>query len=272
MPPPVAAKPQAAEPPAPAPAKVETKTEPTAGGKPCCAITLPPTVFDWLPVACFIAILFLTLLPWVRYAPGGESYISQNAWFAAFNMDLWSEPDKLKWEAREFDEKETPVTSQLNMNGWTLIYLLLLLASIVVGTACAVFPLVRPKLSLKIPPVAERFLPWRSGLVLLLALGGILFLSMQIVVGFSLENQLKDRFEKREDRLDKALKDVDKDKKEDFGMRNNYLKHVWRDGLRRTTALTLVYLLQFLAIVTSALSLWLTIRGDRPPMRAVFYG
>jgi hypothetical protein len=262
---------QVPPPSAPSSVEAEPKTQASAE-RPCCAVSLNARIFDWIPVASFILILFLTLFTWVRYAPGGYTLYSQNAWQAAFNGGS-ADTDGLDLYARVYDDKDTPaLEKQLNMNGLTLVYLFLLFVSIGVAVACAAYPLVRPHVSMKIPPQVELFLPWRGALVVLLGLAGIFFLTLQVMFAFSLESKLKDRFEKRQERAEKNIKEAPEKDRRDLRKQLEIEDAVQRDSLRRSNAFTLVYLLQLLALVSSGIGLWLTVRGDKPPLRAVFYG
>src|SRR5262249_6017431 len=77
-----------------------------ASDHPFCSVSLHPFVIDWIPALCFVLILFLTLFPWVRYAPGGYTLYSQNAWQAAFNGGS-EDIDGLDIDAKR-DASDTP--------------------------------------------------------------------------------------------------------------------------------------------------------------------
>jgi hypothetical protein len=253
------------------PEREEAPTEPAGAEKPCCRLTIDPRALDWIPVACFFLILLLTVFTWVRFGWNGFTLFSQNAWQAAFN-DVSDNTDGLGGIGIGNDVDKVTFMRQLSMNWWTLIYLILLFISLGVAIICAVFPLVRPRLGLKIPAQVERFLPWRGALVVLVALAGIFFLTAQVLFGFSLENQIKNNLESDMEKNEKALKSLPEKERAAQSKQLELAYAIGRDGIRRSAAFTLVYLLQLLAIITAGASLALALRGNRPPWRVAFYG
>lgn len=228
-------------------------------------------MFDWIPVVCFFLILILTLFTWVRFGYSGFTLFSQNAWQAASNL-VSDNTDGLEGIGFGNDVDKVTLTRQLSMNWWTLFFLILLFISLGIAILCAAFPLVRPRLALKIPPQVERFLPWRSALVVLLALAGIFFLTAQVLFGFSLENQIKNNLDTEMEKREKELKGRPEKERAAQSKQLELEYAITRDGLRRGAAFTLVYLLQLLAIVSAGASLALALRGNRPPWQVAFYG
>ncbi len=259
------------EPAPPLPEREEAAPEPAGAEKPCCRITFDPRVFDWIPVACFFLILILTLFTWVRFGYSGFTLFSQNAWQAAFNS-VSDDTEGLGGMGAVDDTDSNTLKRQLNMNWWTLFYLILLFLSLGLAIVCAILPLVRPRVSLKIPDQVERFLPWRSALVVVLALARIFFLTAQVLFGFSLENQIKNNLDSTMEKNEKALKSLPEKERAAVSKGLELQNAIGRDGIRRGGAFTLVYLLQLLAIIGAGASLALALRGNRPPWRVAFYG
>jgi hypothetical protein len=253
--------------PAPAAPDVAETPPPSQPDRPCCTLRLDPRPIHWLPLACFVLIFILSFFPWVRFAPGGYTLFVQSGWQAAF--DGGSEEEDLlnrEWAQLASDEDPEEFHKALNVNGFTLLYLLLI--SFLTLPAALAAPLL-PYLPLKLPPAVKPYLPWRAGAVAVLALAGVFLLSLQMFFGFSAENQVRSRIEPRLEKERKALKDQ-KDSRL-VRQRIEMERALFLDSLRRTFWLTLVYLLQIAGMAAAALSLWLELRGRRPPVRLVCY-
>jgi hypothetical protein len=247
---------------------VETPATPAAPARPCCEFSLNQRIVDWLPFGCFFLILILTLFTWVRFAPGGYTIYSQNGWQAAFNGG-WEDDDAERL-LREISTRDDSfdLGKDLSVNFLTLIYLIpILFLTLAAALACAIFPYLR----VKIPPAVKRYLPWRAGVTAAFALIGLFLLSLQVLFGFSLEHKVQDRIDRK---IDEIKKERDKDSKGDRKTdrpKVEVMRTLVDDGQRRSHAMSLIYLLQLLGLATAALSLWLTLRGERKPPRVVFY-
>src|SRR5205823_6397774 len=129
------------------------------------------------PVALFL-VLVLTCFAWTGVYPGGVPSAWQNAWQATYGG--WSfDPDVIK--------KHVPFVPG-SEPGWhflLIFYLLLLLPTLLVTVGCLALAFVPHS---KLPPAVYPILPWRWGIVAALNLILLLFLALQLVLGFSLED------------------------------------------------------------------------------------
>ena len=142
------------------------------------------------PVALLI-VLVLSFFAWTGLYPGGVADVTQNMWQAAFggysvDTDI-GDPFSTKK-----DETATPMPfgggdlkpNAPGLNILLLFYLLLFIPTLVVTAACVALAFVPPSATAALHAV----LPWRWGIVAVLNLILLLFLVLQMVFGFSLEN------------------------------------------------------------------------------------
>jgi len=121
------------------------------------SIWLSPRVLPWVALGAFAVVFFFTLLPWIRMRRVFDQTTgAQEAWEAAFGTQA---------------------------NGLLILYLLLLILVLLLAIAAVVLP----ALTASLPPGAQRLLPWRWGLVAAVALLAYLFLVVQVLVGFRVE-------------------------------------------------------------------------------------
>jgi hypothetical protein len=214
------------------------------------AVWLSPRVLPWVAPACLLLVFFLQCFNWVGLYPGGVPAATQNAFQAAFGS-YTPDGDMQKDYAQAFDdEKYKP-----GVNVLTIFYLLLFFLLVLPLTAAAVVIGLVP---VKIPPAVEPILPWRWLIVAGANLFLFLFLGLQLLLGFSLENRYADWVDKQVET--KGTKTTQQQKL-DAAQKGILMSH-----LEHTFALRLAVFLHLLAIVCAALMFWLNRRGTHRPL------
>jgi hypothetical protein len=177
-----------------------------AGYQRTATIWISPRVAPWIAPVAMVVVLVLSFFPWLNVfiRPASDDAKSTvqgtSAWSLAFG-------DK--------------------MNGLTLLYLLLMLAAVVLAMAVVILP----RASLRLPPVVQQFMLWRSEIVGGVALLAFVVLVIQLLIGFNQETN-----------KDNVLPI--------YGYRTLWLR--------------LAVLAQFLAVLGAGLELWLAVRKSRP--------
>jgi hypothetical protein len=231
------------------------------------SLHLDPRILRWVPPAALIIVLLLTFFPWLGLYPGGKGLYVQNGWQTAFGFGSTPNAELLQ-TITGFDKPK--LDNDVSASGALLFYLIVVLLPTV---ALVVLNAVSTVTPMRMPPVLERILRWRSALAVGVALLGFLLLVLQVAMGFSLENVVA---QKNQQQTDEAIKTAEQNnspgsKDPDFPdmVRNLGLT---RYGLERKTPYRLAVCLHFLALVCLALELWLERRGaDRPLPQVVFY-
>jgi hypothetical protein len=205
-----------------------------------------PRVLPWVITVGLVLVFVLSFFSWVGVYPGGVSLASQSAWQAAFGGI--SVDKDLEKTAEEFGVPEKPGANVLLILFLLLFFLPVLLLS--------VFALVWDLVPLNLPPALQQMKSWRWGLVGMLDLVAFLFLGLQLLVGFSLENKVREALDKKFESQRKAAKDEDQKK---LDMAEGIMLQ-----LRRTFWLRLSVFLLLLVIVCAALDFWISRRGKKP--------
>jgi hypothetical protein len=213
------------------------------------------------PVALFL-VFVLTFFPWVGVYPGGVADAWQNAWQAtvggySFDPDVVGAVPPFK-----VAEKGAEKTVEPGYNVLLIFYFLVFIPTLVIAVGClALTFLPAPKL----PPALSPILPWRWGIVAGLNLILLLFLALQLVLGFSLVNNvlaatdsdITARAEKREAGVTTTTQ-----------ARHDAIdRGLIRQELRRTIWLDLVVFLHLVALAGAGLMFWINRRGSRPAPR-----
>jgi hypothetical protein len=214
-------------------------------------------VVPWVAPVCLVLIFFLQLPSWVGIYPGGVPWVTGNAWQAAFNfyshdhdldrplMRAFVDADKEGDKVKDY----SPGVSAL-----LIFYLLVLFFPTLAVTIASV---ALPFIPVKMPPAAERILPWRWGIVAAANLVLFLFLGLQLVVGFSVESKFSDDVNKQVEKQKAQKTDEIKQADGERGIKLSYLS--------TTFWLKLVVLLHLVAILFSLLAFWATQRGSQRP-------
>jgi len=213
------------------------------------SMSLNPKVLPWIAPVCLLLVFFLQFFDWAGLYPGGEPAAVGNAWRIAFGVYA-VDGDLKSFVPFAEDERYKPGVSIL-----TIFYLLLFFPVLAVTVASVVIPMI----SVKWPPQVENLMPWRWGIVAAANLIVFLFLGLQLLLGFSLENRYHDW--------------VNETKREAKGTpttQERKLADVTRgellERLRYTFWLRLVVLLHLSASISSALMVWMDRRGPYRPL------
>jgi hypothetical protein len=231
---------------------------PPPGYSHTASLRLSPQVVPWVAPAAFAVIFLLLFFPWNGAYPGGYGVYTQDAW-----QGMWGgfSTDPVGDEVLGIKDA---IRAQIRVSFSTILYLLLLLASLVMTWAL----LVLPRGHWQVPPVVRQLLPWRPLIVLGLAVLTFLLLLIPLTSGFSLEDALVavvDKDRKMGEELEKA---TTPEKKQQARIKRGEQLGGFNPG--RTVWLDLAVLCHVAAVAGAGLDLWLHRRGTRPPPRIDF--
>jgi ABC-type sugar transport system permease subunit len=244
---------------------------PPAGYTKTATVTLSPAVLQWVPPVALFLVLILSFFAWDGYHPGDVPVISQSGWTALWGgyttepyTELISPIEEWKTRNESKGEKDRGPDPRPGWSVLTLFYLVLLIPTLVVAGACVALPFMK---NVKLPTQVDQILPWRWGIVTALSAILLLFLCLQLLVGFSLETNLtawKDHqiAQRKAARSKTAGSDTRlKEEKRDDAERGMFV-----DSLRRTFWLKFTVVLQLLALICAALMFWIGQRGEGRPL------
>jgi hypothetical protein len=227
----------------------------TAGYARKFSIQLNPQVLPWIPAVALFLVFILTFFNWVGMYPGGVSAVTQNAWQAmigSVSTDQVYESDLNKFD-RAVD---TPSFSFL-----TFFYLITFLGVLFVTAAI----LAANQLKIQLPPQIQSLWQWRFLIIAGLSLIPLFFLFLQGLAGFPLESKQRTKAASQFEEQRKAAKTEDKAKKVEILEGEEYAKV----ALKRTSARSLVVLLQLVASISALLAFWVERRGPSRPLPRV---
>ncbi len=243
---------------APAPPRapsVERSSPPpsTPGYQHTRTLWLSPRVVPWIAPVCLFLLFVLLFFPWLGMYPGGVQVYTQTGWGVAFG-GFWSNP---VWE------KVNSLASEKNPPGVSVPMIFYVLVLLLLGLPVAVISVLMNVAPQTLPPAVQRFKPWRltgvAGIVLLTTV----FLVLQLLLGFSLENTLQGLATKQvESELERARTPEEKETVD--LKRAQYLSQF---NLRTTPWLRLAVYAHLIALAGVGLDFWLQRRGTRPPPR-----
>jgi hypothetical protein len=189
---PVVAEPVVTASAAPAPAETALAAQ-TASAAPAVGhyrqrleAAFSPRVLPWIAFACLGIVFILTFFSWAGYYPGGYPVATQNAWQAAFGSYSW-DPDLVKVPPLSNADGKDQI--QPGANGLLIVFILLFLLALI----AAIFTAVVSSVPVALPPAIERLRPWFGAIVNVLIALALLFLVLQLFMGFSLTNRIRDR-------------------------------------------------------------------------------
>lgn len=231
----------------------------TAGYQRVFTVTFSPKVLMFVPPVAIVLIFFFQFLPWVGVYPGGVPAVTQSAWGAAFG-GYTEDPDMrtvfkipTEEEIKKDPDKVKDIRSGVNV--LTIFYLLLFLPTLVVTVGCLALNYTHINLPKGLTPL----LPWRWGIVAAANLLLFLFLALQILLGFSLENKVRESYDAGTPKKETMNTVEQKVAEATHGMHLAYL--------HRTVWLRLTVWLHVLAILCAALVFWSGRHENRPPPR-----
>jgi hypothetical protein len=208
---------------------------------------ISPEVVQWIAPACLVLSFLLTFFSWNGAYPGGYGVYTQGAWGAlagSFSTDPVGEKVLQLDPEKPLDKTTARLRDQVHSNWLLLLYLPL----IFVTAALAVLFTLYPMLNINIPPNLEQYLPFRMGLITVLALLLFLMLGLQSLNGFGLENALAQRA-RSEVKVNMPDRPTDEEVKQFEIMEGTQLGK-W--NVRHTFALRLALLCNVVAAVAAA--------------------
>jgi hypothetical protein len=175
--------------------------QPVAGYQHLYSLWIKPQVVKWVPPVALTIVFVLQFAPWVvvPMRPGGNAVLVEHiltGWQTGFGT---------------------------YNNGFGLVFTLAFLLSLVAAVAAVILPEVPPD---RLHPRLHQALPWRAAIVFGLTAFAFLFLALEIVSGFGVENEPS------------------------FG----------------TGWFRLAVLAEIVAVVAAGLEWWLTLRGPQQPL------
>ena len=219
-----------------------------------------PEILQWLAPVCLGLAALLTLFSWNGSYPGGFAAYTQSAWGAAFG-GFSSDPVAEKVMGLNPDKPPEGETRLRDLVGWNPL-MLLFLPLVFVAFALSVLVTVYPMLKIKPPPQLEPLLPFRMALVAVLSLFAIVLLTLQLLIGFGLENGLERKAKAAKVPLadNATTEEVTKHEIEQGLILGRY-------GVRHTTWLRFESLALAIAALSAAGTFAITRRTDRPHPR-----
>jgi hypothetical protein len=248
-----------------APHQVFTEAEPSYPSTPTpegyqrkYTIWFSPKYLQYVaPVALFL-IFVLMFFPWLGVYPGGVADAWQNGWQAPFGG--WSSDPDVVVAVPPFKTGEK--TTEPGWNVLLIIYLLLLIPTLLIALGCLAWVFVP---SVKLPAAAHPILPWRWGIVAGLDLILLLFLVLQLILGFSLVNNVLNA--KNSEIADQAATRTAGVTTTQQARQDDIDRGLVRQKLRQTIWLDLVVFLHLVALAGAGLMFCINRRGARPAPR-----
>jgi hypothetical protein len=229
-----------------------------------------PRVLQWVPGVSLFLVFILLFSPWLGIYPGGVPYVTQNG-FQALSGGYTEDPDlrdtlgkrggfKMATEEelkanKDRDDKHKIKDNRPGFSVLLLFFILLLIPSLVIAVGSVVVPL----LQVNVPPAVAQFMPWRFGIVAGLTAVLLLFLGLQLVLNFSLENRFKEYVNDNPDLKTENKNTVDL-------KRIEVARGTLLSSLERTFWLRLTVFLVLLALVSAVFVFWMSKRGEHRPM------
>jgi hypothetical protein len=249
----VAPAPELATVSAPAPSTAPS-TAPPEGYRHTRTVWFSPKVLPWIAPVCVVLIFILQFFTWVCVCPGGEEMIGANAWGATFaggtsNMDLQRTPIVGKLLN---PESPNPIA------GVSVLSIFYILPFVLVVLPVTVASIVLDRVPVKLPPAAQKVMPWRWGIVAALNLVFYLFLLLQMALGFALETNYNTWV--------KTTYSVPDTAQTPEKLVNKATQGMAYEALRYATAMKLAVLLHLVTIGSSALMFWVDRRGPNRPL------
>jgi hypothetical protein len=220
-----------------------------------------PHVLQVVAALSALTVFVLSFFPWVGRYPGGVPLATQSAWQAAFGAEtvdkelLKKLPPALRLGTGGKSEEAVGVS------GMMILFVLLLIATLLVTLAAAVWNLA----PVALPARLQALKPWRWGIAAVLLLLTLLVLVLQEVSGFHLETRAAAEVDKALDAQQKRATAAGTESAE--AKLAAVQRGVKLGQLQRTAALCWATGLSALALACALLVFWVERRGSRPPPR-----
>jgi len=270
-----AAPPLGAAPAPPPPPPFPAAAPPPVGDYTCrCACTLNPTIVRWTPLVCLaliFVIMLLPFMPWVGIYYGPKMIARQSGAGVAFGGQTEYKEKALEeftkqYALGELDDQGKP-KDPINpgVGVITLLYFILLILTVVAAAGAQLLPLLNPSL-------AQKLNPWTQLTTVGLGFLLFLFIVLQAIFSFPLENQLRNRVK---DASAKEIKRIQDDPNRPDQQKQQQIERIqegaaWLETLvQRRFGLWLVLLLNLVAFAAALTDMWLRRRIGKPPPRLV---
>jgi len=243
-------------------------TIPQAGYTRSCSLPFSPAVLRWVPPVALFLVFVLQFFPWVGIYPGGVAAVTQSAWGAAFGgysedpdmkkrfKTYMTDEELEKANKRRKDQDKPPFEDpRPGVSLLTLFYLLLFIPTLVLAIGSIVLLFLKQPL----PPVVQQLLPWQWSIHAGLNAVLLLFLILQLLLNFSLENNFKAFLDSRETKKKDSM--TTEERKYAEAERGMAL-----EALHRTNWLRVAVFLHLLAAVSAGLVMWVDKRGPAHPV------
>jgi hypothetical protein len=250
---PAAAAPPASVTTGPAPAPAAPARD---GYRRTASVVLSPRVLPWVAAGSLFLVFILLFFPWVGRFPGGHAVYTQSGWGAAFGSYSLDEvyENKAKLPLVHLPPGEGPGFSVM-----LFFFLLFFLAALALAVAAAALPHLH---NVKLPPAAERLLPWRWALAAGVTLVALLFLLSQFLTGFRLEQQTHAQVAKAMEGYSANAKTPE----ERMVVEIVEGELLGAQALRRTFYLRLSLVLLVVTVLAAGGTHWLLQRGEGRPL------
>jgi hypothetical protein len=220
-----------------------------------------------VPVGALALVFLLQLFfPWVGIYVGGTAIATQGPWGAALAI-LNPEKSKLNDEFSKYlneekmkdarEDKKNVEDPRPGVSFLMLFYVLLFIPTLLVTAAVAALPFVKAPL----PPALQQFLPWRWAAVAGINAVVLLFLGLQMVLNFSLENSVAAHV--------KSLPTSELGSRQDSDDVIEARREMKVNMVHRTVWLKLAFVLHILGTAAAALVFWIDKRGPSQPTPAL---
>lgn len=216
---------------------------------------LSPRLLAWLAPLCLLAIFGLLFLPWVGMYPAGISAVTQTGWNAAFG----GYSDNEVW--RDANREDLDYLKNLKLSLMLVFYLLILLPTLVIAIGSTLIHL--RLVPVELPPSLAGSWSYRPLLVALLCLAGLVFLSLQLFSGFSLESATWEQADAMAKKLPGYKEPATPEQRIKFELDKG--KEYGKFNLTRTSWLTIALVLQVAALLFALIDYWAERRGPAAP-------
>lgn len=217
--------------------------------------TLSPRILPWLAPLCLIGIFVLLFLPWVGMYPAGIGAVTQSGWNAAFG----GYSDNEVW--RDANREDLDYLKNLKLSLMLVFYLLILLPTLVIAIGSTMVHL--RMVPVELPPSLASSWSYRPMLVALLCLVGLVFLILQLVMGFSLEGATWEQADAMAKKQPGYKEPATPEQRFKFQLDQG--KEYGKFNLARTQWLTVAVILQVLALIYALIDYWAERRGPAAP-------
>jgi hypothetical protein len=231
-------------------------------GERCCTCTLHRDAVRWVAPVAMLLLFISSFFTWLAAAPNGTKIYTQSGWQAMYGSLTTADV-----VGDDVMQKEEALKKAGSVNGWLVLYFILLIW----GTILTVGSLVVDLMGLPLPDIFKSIWPHRNVLIAGVAALMLICLVAPMLSGFGLESAAVGAAEQAVPPLTTKLDGTAPTTKE------LQMRDIRRDvavansAVRRTYWLCLVFFLQLAAAIGAGIIVWLDHRGNRPEPRTEWY-